>query len=305
MTMPNFLITGAARSGTTSLYIYLGQHPQVYTSPVKEPEFFSYEGVELDFDGPEGKERTNHKIRQNTPAGIEEYGALFRGVSNEKAIGEASPMYLYSDRAPGRIKHHTPTAKLIVILRNPVERAYSQFSIMSLLGREPLDEFAQALQAEEARIRNNWMWMYHYKNVSFYYSQLKRYFDIFERDQIKVYLYDDLKDDPLHLVQSAFRFLEVDDTFAPEVSTRHLPAGTPKSEAFSKLIDKPNPFKTVFRSLFPQRTRQRMIASLRNRNLAGRSPLAPEIRNGLIEAYRKDIGKLEGLIGRDLSGWLE
>jgi sulfotransferase family protein len=305
MTLPNFLIIGAARSGTTSLYTYLKQHPQVYMSEIKEPEFFSYEGVELDFDGPKGKEKTNRGIRRYTPADIEGYRALFQKVSNEKAIGEASPMYLYSAQAPSRIKHHIPDAKLIAILRNPVERAYSTFSLLTLQGREPLKEFSQALQAEEPRIRNKWTWMYHYKNVGFYYVQLKRYFDVFERDQIRVYLYDDLKVEPIRLVRDVFGFLEVDDTFVPEVSVKDNPAGTPKSEIFSKLVDKPNPVKTLLRPLLPERIRKRIIASLSARNLAERSPLAPEIRSELVEVYREDILKLETLIGRDLSGWLK
>jgi sulfotransferase family protein len=305
MTTPNFLIIGAARSGTTSLYNYLGQHPHVYTCPVKEPDFFSYEGVELDFDGPDGKEQTNRGIRRHTPANIEEYHSLFRGASNEKATGEASPMYLYSARAPSRIKDHVPAAKLIAILRNPVERAYSAFSLLSLQGREPLGEFSQALRAEEVRIRNKWTWMYHYKNVGFYHVQLKRYFDIFERDQIKVYLYEDLEDDPLRLAQDVFQFLEVDDAFVPEVSLIHNPSGTPRNEAFSRLVDKPNPLKAVVRFLFPYRIRKRIIASLKNRNLAERAPLTPEIREELLDAYREDISELENLIGRDLSGWLE
>lgn len=305
MTMPNFLVVGAARSGTTSLYTYLKQHPQVYMTAIKEPEFFSYEGLELDFNGPKGKEETNRGIRRYTPADIEGYCALFREVSNEKAIGEASPMYLYSAQAPGRIRHHIPAAKLLVILRNPVERAYSTFSLLTLQGREPIKEFSQALEAEEARIRNKWTWMYHYKNVGFYYAQLKRYLDVFERDQIRVYLYEDLKADPSRLVQNVFRFLEVEDTFVPEVSVRENPAGTPRSEIYSKLVDKPNPVKSLLKPLVPERVRKRIIASLSARNLTERPPLSQEIRRGLIEVYREDILKLQNLIGRDLSGWLK
>ena len=146
MSMPNFLIIGAAKSGTTSLYAYLEQHPQAYLSPKKEPEFFSYEGREVDFNGPKGEEQANHGIKQHITANIEEYRALFRGASDEKAIGEASTMYLYSPQAPSRIKHYIPKVKLIAIFRNPVDRAYSTFSYLTLQGREPLSEFSQALQ---------------------------------------------------------------------------------------------------------------------------------------------------------------
>ncbi len=305
MSMPNFLIIGAAKSGTTSLYAYLEQHPQAYLSPKKEPEFFSYEGREVDFNGPKGEEQANHGIKQHTPANIEEYRALFRGASDEKAIGEASTMYLYSPQAPSRIKHYIPKVKLIAIFRNPVDRAYSTFSYLTLHGREPLSEFSQALQEEETRIRNKWTWIYHYKNAGFYYVQLKRYFDMFEQDQIKVYLYEDLRADPLRVIHSVFRFLELDDTFIPNISVRYNPSGVPKSKALSRLTDRSNPVKTVLKPFLPQRIRWRIRAGLQNRNLVERPPLAPEIRRDLIELYREDILKLEDLIGRDLSGWLK
>jgi Sulfotransferase family len=170
--MPNFLIIGAAKSGTTSLYHYLNQHPQIYMSPEKEPEFFALEGRKLDFDGPDGKEVINRRIQRNRPTNIEEYRALFEGVSGETAIGEASPWYLYSVQAPSRISYYIPGVKLIAVLRNPVERAYSLFLYLRLRGQEPLSDFSQALQAEEVRKRDNWEWWWYYKDVGFYHAQL-------------------------------------------------------------------------------------------------------------------------------------
>ncbi len=114
MTMPNFLIVGAMKCGTTALYYYLEQHPQIFMSPVKEPNFFCFEGREGLDSG-------------NSITDIAAYRGLFRGVSSERAIGEASHCYLYEPRAVERIKHYTPDARLIAILRSPIERAYSHF----------------------------------------------------------------------------------------------------------------------------------------------------------------------------------
>jgi hypothetical protein len=303
--MPNFLIIGAMKSGTTSLYQYLNQHPQIYMSPKKEPNFFALEGSSLDFDGAEGKEKIKRWLERAFVTDLEEYRALFRGVSSEKAVGEASPMYLYNPEAPSRIKHYIPEAKLIAILRNPVERAYSAFVYMSRDGREPLSVFSQALQAEETRMATNWEWIWHYKNVGFYYAQLKRYSDMFDQDQIKVYLYEDLKADPLHVVQDIFRFLRVDDTFNPDTSLRHNVSGIPKNRALSWLLFKRNPVKAGLRPLLPEGMRRLVSISLKNRSLVKAPPLAPEVRRELTEVYRDDILKLEGLIGRDLSEWLQ
>jgi hypothetical protein len=305
MTLPNFLIIGAMKSGTTSLYYYLKQHPQIYMSSVKEPNFFALEGSNLDFDGAEGKERIQRWIKRESVTNIGEYRALFRGAASALAIGEASPMYLYSPEAPYRIRYYVPEAKLITILRNPVERAYSAFLYMTRDGREPLNGFSQALQAEETRMHANWEWIWHYKHLGFYYTQLKRYFDVFDRAQIKVYLYEDLRADLPRVLQDIFRFLEVDEAFVPDTSLRHNVSGTPKSGFLPRLILRRNPVKTVLRPLFPRGLRQRISVGLRSRSLVEAPPLAPEVRRELLEVYRDDVLKLENLIERDLSGWLK
>ena len=302
MTMPNFLIIGAGKSGTTSLYHYLKQHPQVYMSPVKEPKFFAVEGKKLDFRGP------NDEISMNRGSitDIDAYRALFKGVTSEKAIGEASTLYLHSPEAPGRIRHYIPEAKLVAILRDPVERAYSSFVQRVQKGDEPLSDFAEALREEENGMRNNWAPRWQSKRIGCYYTHLKRYYDIFDREQIKVYLYEDLKGDPVGVAQSVFRFLEVNDTFVPNVSLIHNVSGIPKSRALQAFISKPSPLKSTLKPLLPEGLRQHVSVFLENRNIAGPPPpLSQDVRRDLIDFYREDILKLEKLIGRDLSRWLE
>lgn len=296
MSMPNFLIIGAAKAGTTALYNYLKQHPQIYMSPEKEPKFFALEGEKLDFCGPGDRE----KINRSSITDIEAYRTLFQGVSNETAIGEASPLYLYSPKAPERIRHYIPNAKLIAILRDPVERAYSGYMMHVGEGRETLTDFAQALQAEEMRIRNNWGWG-HYVSVGFYYAQLKRYFDTFNQDQIRVYLYEDLQANPIGLLQDIFRFLGVDETFVPDISIRHNVTGIPKNNVLRALLQSLNPVKPVFKLFLPA-----MLSHYIKKQTFVKPPsLSPELRRQLIEVYREDILKLQYLIQYDLSKWLE
>ncbi len=305
VTMPNFLIIGAMKCGTTSLYYYLKQHPQIYMSHIKAPDFFAWEGWDLNFNGPEGREVVNRRIRLTSVTDIDEYRELFRGVSNQTAIGEASPCYIYSPEAPGRIRHYVPDAKLIAVLRNPADRAYSAYLQLVRLVREPLDDFAQALRAEDERIRDDWEWIWHYKNMGFYYTQLKRYYETFEPEQIKVYLYEDLQNDPIGVVHDICRYLEVDDTFTPDTSFRYHASGVPKHRVLHKLLTTPNRVKVVLKSILPPGPSRRLWERALRMNLVEPPPLPLEVRKELIEVHRQDILELQDLIQRDLSAWLE
>jgi Sulfotransferase family len=294
--MPNFLVIGAQKAGTTSLYHYLKQHPEIYMSPLKEPHFFAVEGADPDFRGP---------LPRNplTITDLETYRALFAGVSSETAIGEASPGYLGNPRAAGRIRHYIPEAKLIAILRNPVERAYSAYLHRVRDDREWLD-FARALREEEARVRANLTPGWYYKRAGFYYSQLKRYYELFDREQIRVYLYEDLDADPAGMLRELFAFLNVDETFVPDTSLKHGVTGVPRSRILRRFLRGSNPVKSVLRPLFRPETRVKMVTKLNNLNLT-KPQMSPEVRGTLVSSYREDILKLQDLIERDLSEWLE
>lgn len=295
MTMPNFLIIGAAKSGTTALYEYLKAHPQIYTSPIKEPKFFGLEGEKLNFQGPDD-EKANRTIITETKA----YQSLFQGVSNETAIGEASPWYLYIQKAPIQIYKYVPQVKLIAILRNPVDRAYSNFLHQCQFGAEPLTDFAQALREEETRMHSNWRPFWHYKQLGFYYIQLQRYFELFDRSQIRVYLYEELCDRPIDLLQDIFRFLGVDDKFIPDVSKKYNVTFIPKNHKLPAAHSKPN-INSFIQRLIPTNLSQH-----RNnfKKLSVKPQMPPKIRRQLIEEYREDILQLQQLIQRDLSQWL-
>jgi hypothetical protein len=316
--MPNFLIIGAAKSGTTALYHYLKQHPQIYMSPVKEPRFFAFAGEKLAFCGP-----GDQRINDSSITDSELYRMLFAGVSSETAIGEASPVYLCSPKAAERIKHYIPEAKLIAILRNPVDRAYSHFMHHIRDGYEPITDFAQALAEEEKRINANWEFTWHYKQCGFYYTQLKRYYDRFHQNQIKVYLYEDFNRDSCAVLRDIFRFLGVDETFIPDTSIRYNVSGVPRNKmlhavlAGMKLLSRPTPvhaprrpldtgarWTRVLHSVFFPNALRRIAIGLRNRNLV-KPQLPPQIRRQLSAAYHEDILRLQSLIQRDLSQWLE
>ena len=299
MTLPNFLVIGAAKAGTTSLYHYLGQHPEVFMSPVKEPHFFALGGTGANFPSPGAEAGINRK----SFADPEGYEGLFAGARGEKAIGEASTSYLYSPEAPERIKRRVPEARLIAVLRDPAERAYSTFLALRLGGREPLRDFSRALEAEEGRIRDGWEHLWHYKNLGFYHVQLSRYGKALEEGRLRVYLYEDLGADPRGVMRDAYRFLGVDASFEPDTSQRHNMSGVSNNGFLVSLVRKRHPVKTAIKPLVPATVRRRLVSGLQKRVLS-RPPFPPEVRRELVEAYREDVLRLEDLIGRDLSAWL-
>lgn len=299
MTLPNFLIIGAMKSGTTALYQYLEQHPQVYMSPVKEPNFFAFENERPDFRAP--SDTAPGGINEQSVTDLDEYRTLFGGVSSERAVGEASHWYLYSPKAPERIQHHIPGARIIAVLRNPVERAYSDFLHSVRDGNETVTDFREALAREPERIHADWS-MGRYVDRGFYHAQLERYFNRFEPDRIRVYLYEDLKADASGVMKDMFQFLGVDETFEPNMSVRPNVSGVPRSRVLHALFTKPSRTKAFLKPLLPA-TVLSLADDLKRRNL-DRPQIQPEIRAQLIDVYTDDILKLQELIRRDLSEWL-
>ena len=296
MILPNFIIIGAAKSGTTALYHYLKQHPQIYLSPIKETEFFAFEGDGLNFKGPGDLPRA-------TITNFVDYQAQFQGVVNEVAIGEASPVYIYSSKAPERIKNYLPDVKLIAILREPVERAYSQYLMFIRDQREPLQDFAQAIEEEKNRKEQGWAWGWRYLELGFYYTQLKRYFDIFNSEQIRVYLYDDLKNNPKRVIEDICTFLNVDNTFTPDMSFKPNISGVPQNKLLHGFLRNPNVFKDLLKPFLSAKLRKRLRLNLQNSNLS-KPELKSEVKEQLLPIFREDILQLQDLIQRDLSPWL-
>lgn len=304
MTMPNFLVIGAAKCGTDSLCNYLAQHPDVFVSADREPNFFVAEGQpEVPYCGP--GDRAALGGLNMWVSTLEQYQALFSGVTTEKAIGEGTAWYIYYEEAPRRIQRHIPDAKLIAVLRNPVDRAYSAYTMLLRDGRETIGDFARALAAEEDRIQHNWEPIWYYVTMGFYTAQLKRYYATFAPSQIRVILYDDYNARPLEVVKDLYQFLGVDDQFTPDTSKRYNVSMVPKNLAMHTLVAGEHPVKTALKAVLPSGLRQAMKQRVVERNLTRPVPMAPEVRRQLVETFRADILDLEQLIGRDLSHWLE
>ncbi len=306
MTLPNFLIIGAAKSGTTSLASYLNQHPQVFIPPHnKEPNFFILEGLELPpFDGPAASKTLHEKIYKFSITDFETYRLLFQEAEAARAVGEASVPYLYYPQAPQKIKAYLPDVKLIAILRNPVDRLYSHYLMVRekyLL--EPLT-LPHAIAQEQTRIRLDWGWDWHYASLGMYYTQLRRYYDLFEKDQLKIFLYEDFCQNPVEMVQEIYRYIGVEDTFVPDMSKRSKMSYQSKSLLLARCLDPNSSLGGYLKRVLPSSVYRKAIAPIKKMNRSPSLPLPVEIREDLKDGFREDVLSLQTLINRDLSAWL-
>src|SRR6185369_6769916 len=178
--LPDFLIIGAAKAGTTALFRSISRHPRVFGSPVKEPAFFAYAGSPP--PAPWGRRRISDEAA---------YLRLFADCPPGALAGEASTEYLSSERAPSTAFRYVPQARLIAILRHPVERAYSQYLHVKQNGREPEASFEAAWAAEEQRIEQGWRPGTHYRTRGFYARALARWLEVFPREQLLILFYED------------------------------------------------------------------------------------------------------------------
>ncbi len=297
--LPNFLIVGAAKAGTTSLYNYLKEHPEIYMSPVKEPKFITSNFLKFPFKG-----IGDDKVEKNIIKDFGSYTKLFSKVKDEKAIGEASAdtLYFYRDSIY-YIKKYLGDVKIIILLRNPIDRAFSAYTHLVRDEREYLS-FEDALREEENRRRNNWEFIWYYKDVGFYYNQVKAFIENFS--EVKICLFDDLKKDSLKVVQDIYKFLGVDDSFVPpNIGIKFNVSVVPKSKFLHKFLTQHNFFKSAIKpfvkGLIPKSVRRQILINLNQKNLK----MKPETREYLKALYKEDILKLQKLIKRDLSHWLE
>ena len=299
MTLPNFLLVGAAKAGTTALYQYLQQHPEICVPRSVKDTFFLCGYTPESFPGP-GRQYGKAAI-----ANLDDYARLFHPLPGQRAVGEACVAYLYEHAVTiPRIRQFLgPEVRILASLRHPAERAYSNYLHHVRDGIEPLP-FREALAAEPERQRQGWWWGFQYTAVGYYYGQVKAYLDEFGRDRVLIFLYDDFAANPAGTLHNIFTFLGVDPTFAPRLDLRPNVSGVPKNRALHRFLAKPNPLKSLLKSWLPATWRERAGTGLRNRNLV-KPPCPADVREDLIQKYAEDVGQLQDLIHRDLSGWLK
>jgi len=299
--LPNFLVIGAGKAGTTSLHHYLRQHPDIYMSPIKETNFFAYD--------PGGVHPWIQSDASLFPVtAMEDYKRLFRRGRHKLARGEVSPMYLWHPAAPGNIHAHLPDATLIAILRNPVERAYSSYMMKVSQNRERRT-FAKAVEEETLLADRMGGWPAgrdFYIGLGFYYRQLTNYTRLFRRDQMNIFLYEEFKENPVGVLRQIWSALGLRAAQVPEFPAVHNPSGLPKNRFIHFLLQPRRLTKRIRRHL-PSKIHDPLfdlLMGIKARNLV-KPPLEPAPRSRLLEIFREDIVQLQSLLGRDLLDWLK
>ncbi len=302
MTLPNFFLIGAPRAGTTSLYHYLSQHPQIYLSPIKEPAFFCYDarGRLFDARGRTLPANPDH-VRSRR-----DYEALFDRVRGEPAVGEASVQYLASPDAAARMAATIPSAKLVVVLRDPVARAYSSYLKYVRDGQEGRT-FREAIADERAgRPERSPFGRTFYLSPGRYAEHLTRYLRHFKRDQLLLFLYEDVCADLDGVLRRVYRFLGVEPEFAADTEIAYNRAGVPRRKLLNSLLQSNRFTKAVRPWLLPSRLGRLpygYLLRLQSRNLH-QPPLDRDLHQELRREFHDDLLRLQPMIGRDLSGWL-
>jgi hypothetical protein len=294
---PTFLVPGVGKSGTSSLYEYLKQHPEIFMTPKKEPGFFNWDGRAFDQRGP-----VDEKLYLAAVRDFDAYRALYSGRATERVAGEATPNYLYNDHAPQRIHARYPDLRFVVMLRHPVERLFSHYLHMRRMGDEPLS-LEDALGAEAKRRANGWGPSYHYLAQGHYAAQLGRWLARFDRARFHFVLYDDFERDSQAVMRGVYAFLGVDADFEPDTGVVHNAHYAPKSERLHELVMGNGSAKQLAKLILPSRVRRSASAWIRRKNAQAKPTLAPTLHDALLDAYLDDITRLEAIIARDLSAW--
>lgn len=294
--LPTFLVIGAQKCGTTSLYHYLDAHPDVYMSRLKEPHFFAWEGRDFDLAGPNAEHGAWQLV-----SSLADYEALFEPGADHRARGEASSGYLQAPHAAEAMRRHAPDLRLVAILRNPIRRAQSAFQHARRQGIEPLSDFEAALDAEPQRLREGWTGLVHYTSAGMYAAALAPYLACFPVSQVRLYLNDDLQRDPVRLMQDLYRYIDVDPSVIPPVETQHNTGRAVRSPAIDLFVRRSGLAGLVRRAV-PESVARRVYGTLNER---APDPVPDRVAGRLAEHFAADLARLSELMGRDLSGWLD
>jgi hypothetical protein len=294
---PDFYIIGAPKAGTTAMYEYLRQHPQIYMPERKELRYF---GSDLE-------------IRDRTPLTLEQYLDYFRDAGDAARVGTAYVWYLYSSNAAREIHEFAPHASVLVMLRNPVDAIYALHSENLFNGNEDIADIRAALAAEPDRRagrrippHSHLVQGLFYSEVPRYSRQLERYFDVFGRDCVHVIIFDDFVSDPAAAYRETLAFLGVDTAFSPREFAVINANKRVRSEAFRHWLSHPPHLpRRIIRATVPQRLRRGAyeLAKRANVTTPARPPMPADLRQQLRDQFAPEIDRLGRLLGRDLNAW--
>jgi len=286
----DFFIVGAPKAGTTSLYHYLNEHPQIEMSLQKEPDYFSDKEIQI-----QGLYYSKNRIDT-----VEKYNGLFNTQKKDVIFGEGSVSYLFYPTVAQDIKVYNPMAKIIIMLRNPIERAFSHYLMDYRLGLVS-DSFEDIIN-KKSKHKNAHLFYQQYIKVGEYAAQLKRYCDIFDKKNILLIDYENFKSDVTGTVNSAYSFLNISAEFSVDINKKHNTFTMPKNKlirfVYSFVI-----IRNILSFIFPKNIIKavRLILFTKDK----KPKLLEETRNQLKDYFSNDVRLLGNLIGKDYSKWIQ
>src|ERR1700761_4596742 len=301
MALPDFLVAGVPKAGTTALHAALSRHPGLYMSPIKEPKFFLTDGPPPAKGGPGDALTYREHVWQQ-----DRYEALFDAAPPGVPRGESTPLYLYDRPALRRIRDLIPAAKLVVILRDPVERAHSNWTHLWSAGLEPEPDFVRACAEEERRIAAGWASFWHYTGLGRYGEQLEYLFTLFPREQVLVIRYRLLVDEPAQTLDRICEFLGVPTGVLTEIPKQNV-TSHPEPTLGHRAVSAAQRAARAFGTLIPGLTAATLTGPLERylqRHSRERQPLSWEQRQGLIPRFESDIRLLEQVLGESFQDWI-
>ena len=289
---PNLFIVGAARCGTTSLYHYLSQHDDIFFSPKKEPRHFQWDYF---------KHNWYNNIKKKSYSKEVDYLKLFETNSNYKYYAEASPSYLYAYESSSQIKKKYPDAKILIILRNPIDRCFSNYTLRVTRGVEKLS-FEECLEYELPFLKKRREGSRHFIREGFYFEGINAYKKVFGKN-VKILLYDNLKSDANSLISSILDFLELNHVKKIHTNFITMQSKFKKNESFFRF--KKSKLGRIIISFIPLNMRFTIKTFLNSKVFNKNFKMDLDTRIKLINIYKDDILKTSKLINRDLSHWLD
>ncbi|MEM9052937.1 MAG: sulfotransferase [Bacteroidota bacterium] len=305
---PNFFVIGVVKGGTTSLYHYLNQHPEVYLPPIKETNHFAAKDIsEKDFL-PGYAQDVSINLDRYIKSGMKEtihiahvnedrhYEGIFSKVNGEEAIGEISNSYMICPSAAKAIHDFNPEAKIIVVLRNPIRRAWSQFLMNLREAKSEAEDFIKEVQEDHALNPKGWGVNHQYLELGKYAGQLKRYFELFGRDKVLALFFEDYKNDANSVLMEICQFLDIDSSFEFDFSENSNAAALPRSAGLNKFLVKSG-IMTAAKKLTPKPLRQKLAVALySDKNIP---TLSEEDSAWLKDYYADEVKSLSKLLNVD------
>jgi hypothetical protein len=301
VSQPDFFVIGAPKAGTSALHSALDRHPQLFMSKVKEPKYFMCDGPPRRRGGPGDAHSYREWIWDRR-----RYEALFEDAPPGMLRGESTPFYLSDFDAQGRIHASVPQAKLIAVLRDPIDRAHSNWAHMWTDGLETIPDFLAACAKEDLRIEANWAPIWRYKRTGLYGEQLENLYSLFPRERVHLLRYRDLVDHPRDAINAMCRFLGVSEDRVLELPASNVGSYVPVSGT-NQVIRAAIRGGARVGSYLPPKIWRRASVPLQlalQRSPEHRPELTSEEREHLLPYFENDIRLLERQTGLDFSDWL-